>query len=101
MIHKRTKYFSLFILLLLIGGTLVLCETLQASDWKIGRVTAVSEHSIKIDGRGHAVSQAVIIRDTGKEILPSDLDLLRGVDKILYRTQEGKIVEIRIFTRKH
>jgi hypothetical protein len=73
----------------------------QAEEWNIGKVTAVSENSLRIDGRTFFVNRPFVLRDTGRDVLPSDLNLLRGTSQILFRLdRDGRIVEIRIFKRK-
>lgn len=79
----------------------VFSGTLHGNEWKKGKVTSVDKYSVGIDGWRHRVSDSVVIKDTSGEILPKDLKVLKGADEILYRMKEGKIVEIKIFKRRH
>ncbi|MBI4837937.1 MAG: hypothetical protein HY806_02095 [Nitrospirae bacterium] len=69
--------------------------------WKKGTITSVNENSVGIGGRRHYVSDSVIIRDISDEVLTKDLKTLKGAEEILYKTDKGEIIEIKIFRRRH
>ncbi len=72
-------------------------ETFSSPEWKTGIITGVTAKFIEIDGKLRLPDDPLVIKTLYGDELDSNLELLRGVEKIYFKEKNGKIAEIRIF----
>ena len=98
----KSKKMMIILVVFLSATVFLFTGTAVSSDvWKKGRVTGISDNYLKIDGRGYNVNPLVVITDYDNNLLAPELSALRAVNKIIYKTKDGEITEIRIIERKH
>jgi hypothetical protein len=99
--NKKTICILLKSLALAVVISLFIPFPVFSYDWEKGTITGIGERSITIDGWTYFVSETAVFSAAGSEEFTADLTMLRGVEEVLYRLEDGKIKEIKIFRRKH